>query len=66
MTSPQPDSLHPDADRAAGRRRLADLIGLLLARQWMRERGVQPRNNLLPGPQPRPAPDRMGLPPDGG
>jgi hypothetical protein len=42
MTGPGPDSEHPAADWAADRQRLADLIGLLLARRWLRERRRRP------------------------
>jgi hypothetical protein len=64
MNIPRPVGLPPDPELSAARRRLAGLIGRLLARQWLRD---QRRSDTgLPLRATRPAIETLRLPADGG
>jgi hypothetical protein len=62
MNSPRPGSPRPEPDWAAGRQQLAELVGRLLARRWLRERrhpvpdGSPIRANTAPHPLRAPPP----------
>jgi len=66
MNSSQPGGPPPDPDRLAARRRLADLVGRLLARRWLRDRRRPDSGGGPPFPTIRPAIEPLARSADGG